>query len=98
MFYVILVPIGWFTNAGNSGRAGIIQQYTIPASGRYRIRAGGARGGRHSTSYGDYIGMSLIILLLFRWIESLFIEVSHTLLHSNALSVILLHVSERHKI
>ena len=63
ILFLISVTTTSFTNAGYSGKSGIIQQYTIPASGTYRIKAGGARGGRHSTSYGSYRGMYIMILL-----------------------------------
>ena len=40
----------------SQGRNGTIQTYTIPSSGTYRIIAGGARGGKHVTSVGNYQG------------------------------------------
>ena len=44
-----------FTTNGQ-GRSGSIQTFTVPKTTRYRIRAWGARGGRHSTNYGRYPG------------------------------------------
>ncbi|XP_068706600.1 uncharacterized protein [Montipora foliosa] len=40
------------TTNGRKGRYGVIQRFTIPNSGRYKIRAWGARGGTHSYNYG----------------------------------------------
>ena len=45
-----------FSNAGYTGRTGVIQTYTIPVTGNYLIEAGGARGGKHVTNYGSYPG------------------------------------------
>ena len=45
-----------FTNNGKTGRIGVIQRFTIPSTGMYRIKAGGARGGKHVTNYGSYPG------------------------------------------
>lgn len=45
-----------FTANGHKGRFGIIQKFVIPRSGRYRIQAWGARGGTHSSNYGDSPG------------------------------------------
>ena len=47
-----------FTNNGRTGRVGVIEKYTIPSTGSYRIKAGGARGGKHVTNYGSYPGKS----------------------------------------
>lgn len=55
-----------FSNAGYVGRTGSFQQYMIPANGRYRIKAGGARGGRHVTNYGSYPGIDVIHTLHIR--------------------------------
>ncbi|XP_068736603.1 uncharacterized protein [Montipora capricornis] len=40
------------TTNGRKGRYGVIRRFTIPNSGRYKIRAWGARGGTHSYNYG----------------------------------------------
>ena len=48
-YFVISVEL---TTDGRKGRYGIIQKYTIPRSGRYRIKAWGAQGGTHSYNYG----------------------------------------------
>ena len=40
------------TANGSKGRFGIIQRLSAPRSGRYRIKAWGARGGTHSYNYG----------------------------------------------
>ncbi|XP_074607109.1 uncharacterized protein LOC141860059 isoform X2 [Acropora palmata] len=40
------------TTNGRKGRFGVIQRFTVPRTGRYRIKAWGARGGTHSYSYG----------------------------------------------
>ena len=45
-----------FTTNGRKGRQGSIQQFTVPVTARYLIKAWGARGGTHSTNYGDYPG------------------------------------------
>ncbi|XP_078370701.1 uncharacterized protein LOC144654404 isoform X4 [Oculina patagonica] len=45
-----------FTTNGRKGRFGTVQTFTVPRSGRYRIKAWGARGGTHSCNYGDYPG------------------------------------------
>ena len=45
-----------FTNNGKTGRIGVIQRFTILSTGMYRIKAGGARGGKHVTNYGSYPG------------------------------------------
>lgn len=45
-----------FKNKGKHGRIGVIQQFVINLSGKYRIKAGGARGGTHVTSYGKHPG------------------------------------------
>ena len=47
-----------FTATGQ-GRFGSIQTYTVPVTGSYQIVAGGARGGKHVTDYGDYQGYTL---------------------------------------
>ena len=41
-----------FTTNGRNGRHGIIQKFTVSKSGRYLIKAWGARGGTHSYNYG----------------------------------------------
>ena len=41
-----------FTNKGYTGRTGIIQEFTVPKAGTYRIELGGASGGNHTFSYG----------------------------------------------
>ncbi|XP_074631956.1 uncharacterized protein LOC141890395 [Acropora palmata] len=40
------------TTNGSRGRFGVIQQFTVPRTGSYRIKAWGARGGTHSYNYG----------------------------------------------
>ncbi|KAM7432210.1 hypothetical protein ABFA07_017308 [Porites harrisoni] len=50
------VPLINFTTKGYTGRYGIIQRFIVPKSGVYLIKAWGARGGTHSTNYGDYPG------------------------------------------
>ena len=45
-----------FTARGRTGRTGEIQSYRVSRAGRYRIVAGGARGGKHVTNYGAYPG------------------------------------------
>ena len=46
----------WSFTTNGQGRSGSIQTFTVPKTTRYRIRAWGARGGRHSTNYGRYPG------------------------------------------
>ena len=41
-----------FTTSGRKGRNGVIQRFTVPRSGRYLIKAWGARGGTHKYNYG----------------------------------------------
>ena len=41
-----------FTTRGQGGRFGTIQQFTVPITARYLIKAWGARGGTHSYNYG----------------------------------------------
>ena len=41
-----------FTTNGRKGRFGVIQYFTVPTTGRYKIKAWGARGGTHSYNYG----------------------------------------------
>ena len=40
------------TTNGRKGRFGVIQSFTVPTTGRYKIKAWGARGGTHSYNYG----------------------------------------------
>ena len=50
---VISVPLLVnLTTDGRKGRYGVIQKFTVPRSGRYLIKAWGARGGTHSYNYG----------------------------------------------
>ena len=49
--FAFLVHLNFTTN-GRNGRHGIIQKFTVPKSGRYLIKAWGARGGTHSYNYG----------------------------------------------
>ena len=44
------------TTNGRKGRFGAVQKLSAPRSGRYRIQAWGARGGTHSSDYGDSPG------------------------------------------
>ena len=44
------------TTDGRKGRFGVIQNFTVPTTGRYKIKAWGARGGTHSSNYGDSAG------------------------------------------
>ena len=59
-FCLIAVSPGSFSTKGHRGRSGPIQQFTVPRSGRYQIRAAGARGGTHVYNYewkpGTYYG------------------------------------------
>ena len=50
------MPLINFTTKGYTGRYGIIQRFIVPKTGVYLIKAWGARGGTHSTNYGDYPG------------------------------------------
>ncbi|XP_067047669.1 uncharacterized protein [Acropora muricata] len=45
-------PILNLTTNGRKGRFGVIQNFTVPTTGRYKIKAWGARGGTHSYNYG----------------------------------------------
>ena len=45
-----------FTTNGRNGRWGRILKFSVPRTARYLIKAWGARGGTHSTNYGDYRG------------------------------------------
>ena len=56
MHFIALGSETTFTNQGRTGRTGVIQTYTIPATGQYMIKAAGARGGTHITNYGTYPG------------------------------------------
>ena len=53
--FTVALPLNFSTN-GRKGRQGSIQQFTVPATARYLIKAWGARGGTHSTNYGAYPG------------------------------------------
>ncbi|XP_044169279.1 glycine-rich cell wall structural protein 1.0-like [Acropora millepora] len=44
------------TTSGRKGRYGVIQNFTVPTTGRYKIKAWGARGGTYSNNYGDRPG------------------------------------------
>ena len=46
----------WSFTTNGQGRSGSIQTFRVPKTTRYRIRAWGARGGTHSTNYGNYPG------------------------------------------
>ena len=50
-----------FNNSGHTGRSGVIQEYIVPHTAKYRIAVGGARGGRHITSAGSYTGTHYIV-------------------------------------
>ena len=50
------MPLYNFTTNGHKGRLGDIQQFTVPTTAHYLIKAWGARGGTHSTNYGEYPG------------------------------------------
>ena len=54
LFFFFKVPFISFTltTNGRKGRFGVIQRFTVPRTGRYRIKAWGARGGTHSYNYG----------------------------------------------
>ena len=41
------------TTNGRKGRSGVIQSFTVPTTGRYKIKAWGARGGTHSFNSGN---------------------------------------------
>ena len=45
-----------FTTNGRNGRWSRILKFSVPRTARYLIKAWGARGGTHSTNYGDYRG------------------------------------------
>ncbi|XP_074608079.1 uncharacterized protein LOC141860800 [Acropora palmata] len=56
--YYIRRPGGDFilltlTTNGRKGRFGVIQSFTVPTTGRYKIKAWGARGGTHSYNSGN---------------------------------------------
>ena len=38
---------------------GSIQSFTVPETARYLIKAWGARGGTHTTNYGDFPGITV---------------------------------------
>ncbi|XP_067048022.1 loricrin-like isoform X2 [Acropora muricata] len=44
------------TTNGRKGRFGVVQRFSAPRSGRYRIKAWGARGGTHSSDYAERPG------------------------------------------
>ena len=44
------------TTNGRKGRFGVIQNFTVPTTGQYKIKAWGARGGKHSSNYGKRPG------------------------------------------
>ena len=44
------------TTNGRKGRFGVIQNFTVPTTGRYKIKAWGAKGGTHSSNYGSFPG------------------------------------------
>ena len=44
------------TTNGRKGRFGVIQNFTVPTTGRYKIKARGAKGGTHSSNYGAFPG------------------------------------------
>ena len=45
-----------FTTNGRNGQYGRILKFRVPRTARYLIKAWGATGGTHNTSYGDYRG------------------------------------------
>ena len=49
-------PTYYFDNHGKTSKNGLIQSWTVPDTGLYVVRAGGARGGTHMTNYGTYPG------------------------------------------
>ena len=55
VLFIIAAILNLRTN-GRKGRFGIIQTFTIPRTGRYLIKAWGARGGTHSYNYSDNAG------------------------------------------
>ena len=54
-FLLDFIPLNLTTN-GRKGRFGVIQSFTVPTTGRYKIKAWGARGGTHSSNYGTSPG------------------------------------------
>ena len=52
MFSFFTFVVTEFTTNGRKGSVGKVQTYTVPRSGRYLIKAWGARGGTHSYNYG----------------------------------------------
>ena len=57
MFFIsTFVVLTEFTTNGRKGSVGTVQTYTVPRSGRYLIKAWGARGGTHSYNYGNNPG------------------------------------------
>ena len=73
---MVFLVVTEFTATGQ-GRFGSIQTYTVPATGCYKIVAGGARGGKHVTDYGDYSGYTLYFAnisayLIFNYISIYF--------------------------
>ena len=49
-FLLDFIPLNLTTN-GRKGRFGVIQNFTVPTTGPYKIKAWGARGGTHSYNY-----------------------------------------------
>ena len=55
-YNTLSLSASWSFTTNGAGRSGSIQTFTVPKTTSYRIRAWGARGGRHSTNYGRYPG------------------------------------------
>ena len=49
---ISVLHVSYFTTGGRKGRNGVIQKFTVLRSGRYLIKAWGARGGTHTYNYG----------------------------------------------
>ena len=54
--YIKKINMHYWDNAGRIGKDGLIQSWTVPTTGYYVMRAGGAKGGMHWTNYGTYPG------------------------------------------
>ena len=56
LLFLLLGPGSTFTTQGHTGRTGVVQTFTIAATGQYFILATGGKGGTHATNYGSYPG------------------------------------------
>ena len=55
--FVFLTGDGTIFQPTGTGRTGTIQTYVVPLTGSYLIKAAGAKGGTHVTTYGNYPGL-----------------------------------------